>query len=82
LGLILNVYVIYNSSEFTKEQVVHELEQEDYKHNFFFGNEVIELDKRRKAMIQSDEVWIFGKCDFMQDTIMAEQMVKDRWQMG
>lgn len=77
---IRNVYIIFNSKELTKEQVVRELQEEGYNHNFFFGN-IRNMVIAHEYLKQSDEVWCFGKCDDIEDYMRARELGKDIWQM-
>lgn len=85
---IRNVYVIVNTNKFTKERVVAELQEEGYKHNFFFGN-VTQFprnedgyDIRIKHIKQADEVWCFGDCSEVYDYKLAKENGADIWQMA
>ena len=35
---ISNIYLIFNTDEFTKEDIIRDIKDEGYKHNFMFGN--------------------------------------------
>lgn len=79
MGLIRNIYLVYNPMQFTEGKVREELEQEGYPHNFYItqGGSPI-----REYMWEADELWCFGKCESSPDYQLAEQMGKEIWQMG
>ena len=75
-----NVYVIFGIG-FSLEEIKKDLQEEGYTHNFFFS-----YGKDReiwtKALEISDEVWVFGKVDTIEDYKKAVSMQKDIWIMG
>lgn len=78
---IKNVYVIYDPQKYSKNDIVKDIQEECYKHNFFFGNDVINLDLIKSHLTTADEVWCFGKCENILDYKIAKEMGCDLWQM-
>ena len=75
---ILNIFVIVNYNNFSKQDVIAELKAEGYQHNFTFGIP----GKKLHLMKQCDEVWTFGECVSLPDYQMAQELGKDIWKMG
>jgi len=79
--MISNVYIIFNGLEMTESDVRSILEQEDYKHNFHFGN-IQASSKSIEALEHCDEVWTFGDCRNIPDYIKALELMCDIWRMA
>ena len=78
---VKKVYIIFNKSKFTKENIVQILLEENYKYDFYFGN----LNSHEFSdcyLQQADEVWCFGNCEHIEDYKMAKALAKDFWIMG
>jgi hypothetical protein len=72
MGII--VFVIIGVG-YTKEEVIEEIRQEGYKHEFNFDNS-------SSALQESQEVWCFGRvndCDLYHEAV---ELGKDIWIMG
>ena len=79
---VMNVFVIFDITKFSKEQIVDELVGEGYRHNFMFDNMVYPKSVLENYLDQSDEVWCFGKCEGSQAHTLAIKKGFDVWQMG
>lgn len=79
---IKNVFIIYNPVEFTKNQIIVDLKEEGYSHNFCFSK--IEFDRKylESNLKIADEVWCFGFCEKLLDYSVAKRKGLDIWQMG
>lgn len=66
--------------EFTKDAVVKDLQDEGYKHDFFFGN-FHDCKTAIEYMKNADEVWCFGDCKDLSYFIKAKDFGCDIWQM-
>ena len=77
---IRDVYVIIGKG-YNIEKVREELQLENYKHNFAFG-ELLTDEQKTIAMIQSDEVWVFGNVVANKEYNLALINSKDIWVMG
>lgn len=64
-----------------KAQIVSEIEEEAYNHNFFFGQGQ-EFDILEKNILLADEVWVFGNADGYDMYEYAKRKGLDIWQMG
>jgi hypothetical protein len=65
---------------FTKEDVIKDIKEEGYKHQFFFAN-FNDATKARVALADSDEVWCFGDCQDIVYYKIAKERGSDIWQM-
>lgn len=75
-----NIYVMFDQKNFTKEEIVADLQGEGYEHNFFYGiaREGVDLDK---LVAYADEVWCFGECKMVKEYELAKSLGCDIWQM-
>lgn len=78
---MIKVYVVYNFADYNKEDVVKEIQEEGYKHNFVFGANV-PIEDKEKYIKLCNEVWIWGDCNTYPDVKIAENVGADRWQMS
>lgn len=79
---VTKVYVIINEKQYTKAEVILDIKEEGYTHDFCFGNaEEIELAVKKHHIYSCDEVWCFGKCEATEDYRLAKEMGKELWQM-
>lgn len=78
---IMNVYVVIDENKFTKEDVVKDLKEEGYKHNFIFSTDILVNDVV-KYMNQCHEIWLFGNCKEMYENMVAEESRFSIWQMA
>lgn len=85
---ISNIYLIFNTDEFTKEDIIRDIKDEGYQHNFMFGNIMAHprnkdgYEQRIRHIRQCDEVWLFGHCDDIIDYKIAKELGMDCWQMA
>ena len=80
---IIDVYVIYDKKKYKREDIIKDLREEGYTHNFFIS-ELISgsvAPEHFSAMKNADEVWLFGDCDQYQDYKLARELGKDVWIM-
>lgn len=77
---ILDVIVIFDKSKYSKEDIVEELKQEGFRHNFYFYRGEYDMDV--KILSQADEVWQFGECVGEPLIHYAKGMGKEIWRMG
>jgi hypothetical protein len=75
------VYIIFDASKYTKEQVVKELTAEGYKYFFCFGVDHTLLENI-KYITLANEVWLWGDCHDQKDYFVAKDRGKDIWQMA
>lgn len=80
---IKDIYIIANTKQFKRDDIVAALQAEGYKHNFFFGcgltNVIVDIDRE---MAKADEVWTFGDCEKLFEYQYAKETGKDIWRMG
>lgn len=77
---IRKIYVIIDLNKYSKDDVVKDIKEEGYKHDFYFGN----VDKNSfsaSCLEEADEVWCFGNCEGINDYLMAKMLGKDIWVM-
>lgn len=80
---IINVYVIADIRKFTKDDIVRNIQEEGYKHNFFFGNTLsAKAEDIAPNMTKADEVWCFGDVEGLYEYGYAKSVGKDIWRMG
>lgn len=77
---IRNVVIIFEALRFTKDDIVKDIQEEGYKHNFFFAN-CDDVVKSKVALELADEVWIFGDCKDIVYFKQAKELGKDIWVM-
>ena len=75
------VYVIYNPFGITQEEIMQIFLEEGYTHNFHFGN-LAECVSSMEYLIDANEVWTFGNCDYIEDYKMAVRLGCDIWRMA
>ena len=75
----MNVFCIIGK-EFDKEMVIDIIQEEGYKHNFFF-NDGYNWDTIKGAIKIADEVWTFGDCKGIREYKYAKEN-SDCWIMG
>jgi len=75
------VYIIYNDSKFSKDNIIYDIKQEGYKHFFFFPKDR-EKEFNLEFLKSSKEVWVFGECEDMPDYKLAVELGLDIWRMG
>jgi hypothetical protein len=78
---IMDIYVIYDKTKFTKDDIKEDLMDEGYAHNFCFGN-IKEQKECYSALNNADEVWLFGDVYETEDYDLALKFNKDIWVMG
>lgn len=79
---IINVLIIYNSYQHSKDDIKKDLLEEGYKHNFIFHDTLKGNDDVYKTLDFADEVWTFGRVTQLPIYELAEERGKDIWQMG
>lgn len=79
---INNIFVIYNPTQYTKDEIIKDLKEEGYFHNFCFSK--IEYDRKylENNLNKADEVWCFGNCEKLLDYSVAKRKGLDIWQMA
>lgn len=77
---ILNCFIVYDKSKYSKEDIVEELKEEGFRHNFYFFKEDMDLDVRELS--KADELWQFGECVGEPILNYAREMGKEIWRMG
>ena len=75
-----NIYVIIGEG-YTMDRVIAEIQEEQYSHNFFFGQGKTYAEKEQ-GMKVADEVWCFNDCRGIEDLKLARTSNKDIWQMS
>lgn len=76
----LNVVVIIDTDRFTKDDVVKDIKEEGYRHNFFFAN-FHEVEKAKFAIEHAEEVWTWGDCSDQLYYKYAREVGSDIWDM-
>lgn len=76
----INVFVIIGRG-YTKQMIIKDIQEEGYKHNFFFGQGQ-EWDVLEKNMLMANEVWAFGDCSEFDTYEYAKEKGLDLWQMA
>lgn len=76
-----NVYILTNTSKFTKEFVVEELKKEGYTDKFVFDVDVT-MDDKRKLVVVADEIWTWGDCKSHYAYRVAVEIGADIWTMA
>lgn len=79
---IINVFIIYNPTEYTKTEITLDLKEEGYLHNFCFSKIGYDRKYLETNLNIADEVWCFGKCDNLLDYSVAKRKGLDIWQMA
>lgn len=79
---VRNVYVIFDITKYSKEQIIGEFVSERYRHNFMFDNMVFPDAVIKDYMDKSDEIWCFGNCEDMRAYKIAIEKGADIWNMG
>ena len=74
MGNDKKVYII-NGVGYSMDKVKDDLHNERYPYNFHY-------DKNPQALIDADEVWLFGDCKNESDLINAVSLGKSVWIMG
>lgn len=77
---IRDVVVIIDNMRFSKDDIVRDIQEEGYKHNFFFAN-FNEIEVTQEHLEQSDEVWVWGDCKDNVYYKIAKELGCDIWQM-
>lgn len=77
---IQNIFIIMGRG-WNKKQIVKELKEEGYKHNFFFGQGQ-DFGILEKNILLADECWCFGNCDGYDMFEYAKRKNLDIWRMG
>lgn len=75
------VYIIYDKGFVTKENILQEVKDEGYKHDFTFSGEN-SAQIGHNFIKEADEVWVWGICSNLNDYKIARATGKDIWQMG
>lgn len=73
--------VVLNNASLNKEDIIVDLKNEGYRHNFCFASWV-DTHYGASAIEHADEVWTFGDCT---DTFLyrhAMEVGADIWNMG
>lgn len=78
---IRNIVILYNESEITKENIIQDLREEGYKHNFVFANQFTSLEFFETYRMDIDEIWVFGDCKDMWQYQYCVDEGMDLWQM-
>lgn len=78
---VRNIFILFNKDEFTKEEIVADLKEEGYKHNFIFGFKLSQ-ENLGDYLRKCDEVWCFGECADQVEFQVSKEMGKDVWIMG
>lgn len=76
----MDVVIIVDVMRFTKEDVVKDIREEGYQHNFMFAN-FNAIDVVENALKNADEVWVWGDCKDLKYLKLAKEMGCDIWQM-
>jgi hypothetical protein len=71
--------LIIHSLAFTKPQILDDLREEEFKHEFLF---VQDSEDSTKALLECDEVWTFGDLGNTPIILEALDMGCDLWKMG
>lgn len=72
------IYVIYDETRYSKEDIKEDIKAEGYKHQFLFCDGTMIADYLKYA----DEVWTWGDCNNHIAYIMAVNINKDIWEMA
>ena len=75
-----NVFVIIGNG-FKKIDVIREIKDEGYNHNFYFADSD-NFSEMIKQLNISDETWCFGDCDGLAIYKYADRNGIDFWRMG
>lgn len=75
------IYVIFNPEQFTKDEIVLDLQEEGYVHEFYIDDGILNTDAINNIKT-ADEVWLFGKCLDQNAYKLAEANGADFWIMG
>lgn len=78
---IKNILVIVDALRFTKDQIVREIKDEGYKHNFLFAN-FNDFKEVEKLISSVDEVWTWGNVEDNAFYKMSKKIGADIWTMG
>ena len=80
---VRNIFVIVNTLDISFEEVIKDLKEEGYAHNFYFlGKREVDFETEQNCLIRSDEVWCFGHCEENPFYEIAQMMGKDIWIMA
>lgn len=78
---VKHIYVLINTSKYTKEYVQEEIKKEGYPDKFAFDTDT-EMEAKGSAIAFADEVWCFGNCEHTFAHNIAKELGCDIWQMS